>query len=73
MLGITAVTATKRRLHGEALGGDQMLRRIITWALVLFIVFYVATQPTGAAGFVHHAYNGLHDAANSMAQFVNSL
>jgi hypothetical protein len=73
MLGITAVTTTKRRLNGEALGGDQMLRKIITWAIVLFIVFYVATQPTGAAGFVHHAYNGLHDAANSMAQFVNSL
>jgi hypothetical protein len=50
-----------------------MLRKIITWALVLFVVFYVATQPTGAADFVHHAYNGLHDAANSMAQFVNSL
>jgi hypothetical protein len=50
-----------------------MLRKIITWAIVLFIVFYIATQPTGAAGFVHHFYNGLHAAANSMAQFVNSL
>jgi phosphate/sulfate permease len=50
-----------------------MLRKIITWAIVLFILFYVATQPAGAAGFVHHFYNGLHDAANSMAQFVNSL
>ncbi len=50
-----------------------MLRKIITWAIVLFILFYLATQPAGAAGLVHHLYNGLHDAASSMAQFVNSL
>jgi hypothetical protein len=50
-----------------------MLKKIITWAVVLFVVFYIATQPAGAADFVHHAYNGLHDAANSMAKFVNSL
>ena len=50
-----------------------MLKKIITWAVVLFVVVYIATQPAGAAGFVHHAYNGLHDAANSMARFGNSL
>ena len=50
-----------------------MLKKIITWAIVLFIIFYLATQPTGAAAVVHHAYNGLHSAADSMAKFVNSL
>jgi hypothetical protein len=50
-----------------------MLKKIITWAIVLFIVFYIATQPTGAAGIVHQCYNGLHSAANSLARFVNSL
>ena len=50
-----------------------MLGKIIRWAIVLFIVFYIATQPSGAAGIVHHLYNGLHDAGNSMARFVNSL
>jgi hypothetical protein len=50
-----------------------MLKKIITWAIVLFIIFYVATEPNGAGNLVHHAYNGLHDAANSLATFVNSL
>ncbi len=50
-----------------------MLRKIITWAIVLFVIFYLATEPTGAADLVHHAYNGVHDAANSLATFVNSL
>jgi hypothetical protein len=47
--------------------------RLMKWALAGFIVFYVCTQPAGAAGFVHHAYNGVHAAANSLAQFVNAL
>ncbi|MGA8455114.1 MAG: hypothetical protein WB800_06905 [Streptosporangiaceae bacterium] len=50
-----------------------MLKKIITWAIVIFIIFYVATQPSGAAAIVHHIYNGLHDAATSLATFVNSL
>jgi hypothetical protein len=51
----------------------DMVKRVVTWAIVLFIIFYIATQPAGAADAVHHAYNGLHDAATSLATFVNSL
>jgi hypothetical protein len=51
----------------------MMLRTLINWGIVLFVIFYVATEPAGAAGLVHHAYNGLHDAANSLARFVNAL
>ena len=50
-----------------------MLKKVLTWAIVLFIVYYLATQPTGAANFVHHFYNGLHSAANSMSKFINHL
>ena len=50
-----------------------MLKKVITWAIVLFIVYYLATQPTGAANFVHHVFDGLHSAANSMSKFVNTL
>jgi hypothetical protein len=50
-----------------------MLKKVITWAIVIFIVYYLATQPTGAANVIHHAYNGLHAAGSSLARFVNSL
>ncbi len=50
-----------------------MLKKIITWAIVIFIIFYIATEPSGAAGIVHSIFNGLHSAATSMAEFVNSL
>jgi hypothetical protein len=54
-------------------GGDQVLRKAITWALVIFIVYYLATNPTGAAHFLQHAFNGLKSAGNSMSRFVNKL
>jgi hypothetical protein len=54
-------------------GGEHVLRKVITWAIVIFIVYYLATNPTGAANALHHAFNGLKSAGNSMATFVNSL
>jgi hypothetical protein len=51
----------------------RMLKKVITWAIVIFIVYYLATDPTGAANFVHNIWNGLKTAAGSLATFVNSL
>ncbi len=50
-----------------------MLKKVITWAIVIFIVYYLATEPTASANFVHNIWNGLKTAAGSMATFVNSL
>jgi hypothetical protein len=69
MLGTTTRRSTPLR-DWEVI---RMLKKVITWAIVLFIVYYLATQPHGAANFVHHVYNGLHSAANSMSTFVNTL
>jgi len=49
------------------------LKKVLTWAIVLFIVYYLATQPIGAAHVLHSAYNGLHQAGNSLSTFVNHL
>jgi hypothetical protein len=49
------------------------LKKVLTWALVIFIVYYLATQPVGAAHALHSAFNGLHSAGNSLSTFVNSL
>jgi hypothetical protein len=50
-----------------------VLKKILTWAIVIFIVFYLATQPVGAAHALHSAFNGLHSAGISLSTFVNSL
>lgn len=51
----------------------SMLKKVITWAIVIFIVYYLATDPGGAAGFMHHVFNGLKSAGHSLSTFVNSL
>jgi len=50
-----------------------MLPRIIGWALVAFAVYYLVTNPDGAAGFVHSILNGLRDAGDSLSRFINHL
>ena len=50
-----------------------MLRKVIIWAVVIFIIYYLATDPTGAGNLLHHAFNGLKEAGHQMTKFVNSL
>jgi hypothetical protein len=50
-----------------------VLRKVITWAIVLFVVYYLATNPTGAAHALQQAFNGLKHAGDSMSRFVNKL
>jgi hypothetical protein len=49
------------------------LKTIITWAIVIFIVFYLITDPTGAAHFMRSALDGLKTAGHSLSTFVSSL
>ena len=54
-------------------GGDHVLRKVLLWAIVIFLIYYLATNPTGAAHALHAAFNGLKSAGNSMSRFVDKL
>jgi Na+(H+)/acetate symporter ActP len=32
---------------------EGMLKKVATWAAIIFVVFYLVTQPTGAAHLIH--------------------
>jgi hypothetical protein len=49
------------------------LKSVLTWAIVIFIAFYLVTQPTAAGHTVHNLLSGLKSAGNSLATFFNSL
>lgn len=49
------------------------LKPIITWAIVIFLAYYLVTQPTGAGHFIHSILNGLKSAGSSLATFLNSI
>lgn len=49
------------------------LRRILSWAVVAFVGFYLVVHPDSAGHFVHSILDGLKSAGNSLAAFFNSI
>ncbi len=50
-----------------------MLKKVITWAIVIFIVYFLVSDPHGAAGYVQGALRDLRSAGNSLSTFVSHL
>jgi hypothetical protein len=48
-------------------------KKVITWLVIAFVVFYVIKFPENSAQFVRSAGNALGSAASSLADFVGSL
>ena len=49
------------------------LKKVISWLVVAFVVFYVIKYPQNSADFVKSAGQALGSAASSLAAFVGSL
>ena len=49
------------------------LKKVVTWLVVAFVVFYVIQAPEKSAQFVRSAGQAVGGAAHSMADFVGSL
>jgi hypothetical protein len=50
-----------------------LLKKVVTWLLVAFVIFYVIQRPEDSAAIVRSAGSALGDAAQSLAAFVGSL
>ncbi|MBF9070790.1 hypothetical protein [Streptacidiphilus fuscans] len=48
-------------------------RRIITWALVIFVFYTIITSPTRAADLVQVGFTGISNAAKAVGTFMTSL
>ena len=49
------------------------MKKVITWLVVAFVVFYVIKSPDHSAELVRSAGKALGTAASSLATFVGSL
>jgi hypothetical protein len=49
------------------------MKKIILWAVLLFVVFSFVTKPASSAKFAHSAYTDLSSVAHTATQFVKSL
>jgi hypothetical protein len=57
----------------DVLGGEGVMKKYISYAAIIFVVFYLVTQPTSAGHLLDSAFHGIHSAGSSLARFVNSL
>ena len=48
-------------------------KKIVGWVVAVFVVWYLLTNPDGAALFGQHLLNALRTAGNSLSKFVSSL
>ena len=49
------------------------VKKVVTWLVVAFVVFYVIKSPDNSARIVRDAGQALGSAASSLATFVGSL
>ncbi|HTZ94038.1 MAG TPA: hypothetical protein VMB74_16725 [Streptosporangiaceae bacterium] len=49
------------------------MARLIGWLVVAFVVFYLLTDPDGAATLVQRIFDDLRTFAESLATFVSHL
>ncbi len=49
------------------------MARVIGWLVVALVVYYLLTDPEGAAALVHRIFDDLHTFAGSLSTFVSHL
>ena len=49
------------------------VKKIVTWLVVVFVVWYLFTDPDGAAKFGSHVLDALKSAGNSLSSFVSHV
>jgi hypothetical protein len=50
-----------------------MLKKVLTWGGIAFVIYYLVTSPQGAANVVDGALNWLKSAGNSLGAFLNHI
>ena len=53
--------------------GPKMLKKILTWSFVAFIIFFIAYRPQNAAQVAHSLFGGIVDIAQGFGDFFSSL
>lgn len=49
------------------------VKKVVGWAIVVALAYFLITDPHGAAGAVTNLLNALRGAGNSLATFFTSL
>ena len=51
----------------------MQLKKIVGWAVVIFLAWYLFTRPVGAGHAVQHVFGLIKTAGSSVATFLSNL
>jgi hypothetical protein len=54
-------------------GWPEMVKKVLTWCLVAFLIFFIAYRPQNAAQVAHSLFGGIVDIAQGFGDFFSSL
>ena len=57
-------------LRGEA---QMTTKKVVGWLVLIFVVFFIVTQPSQAANIAHDLWNGVVNIFHGISDFVSSL
>lgn len=57
-------------LSGEA---QMTTKKVVGWLVVIFVVFFIVTQPSQAANIAHDLWNGIINIFHGIGDFISSL
>ena len=61
-------------VYGRRGGGmASVVKKVLTWALVAFLIFFIAYRPENAAAVFRSLGGGLVDIATGIGEFFSSL
>ncbi len=48
-------------------------KKVVGWLVVIFVVFFIVTQPSQAANIAHDLWNGIINIFHGIGDFISSL
>jgi hypothetical protein len=49
------------------------VKQVFGWLVVIFLIFFIVTQPTQAANITHNLWNLLVEIGHGIADFITAL
>ena len=49
------------------------MKNVVGWLVVIFVVFFIVTQPSQAANIAHNIWDGIVNIFHGIGDFISSL
>lgn len=51
----------------------EWMKKLLTWGAIIFVVFYLITEPTSSGHIISSVFHDLRNVGHSLARLVHSI